>query len=40
MSTQMNNWRHVGFQSCESQTGETLAFQEELPPPFSMVPFL
>ncbi len=29
MSTQMNNCRHVGFQSWESQTCETLAFQEE-----------
>lgn len=28
MSTQTNNCRHVGFQSWESQTCETLAFQK------------
>lgn len=34
MSTQMDNWRHVGFQSCESQTCETLAFSRGTPSSF------
>lgn len=46
MSTQMNNCRHVGFQNWESQTCETLAFQEEkkkkrsLSPRYSFCHFL